>query len=162
VVAATTPSVAENLRKVGLEQLREWPQSLRIVTGETDATVRWCDIALVKSGTVTLQVAKQRKPMVIFYKRSSPIGYLLARSLVSTEFFSLPNLLAGSRIVPELVPHFGDHIPIVALARTLLTDPQSARAQTEALDRVARGFDGMHAAKAAADHIERFAGLTPG
>jgi lipid-A-disaccharide synthase len=162
VVAATTPAVAENLRTVGLEQLREWPESLRIVTGETDAAVRWCDVALVKSGTVTLQVAKQRKPMVIFYKRSSPIGYLLARSLVSTEFFSLPNLLAGSRIVPELVPHFGDHGPIVQIARTLLTDPLSALAQTQALDRVVRGFDGMNAAKAAADHIERFAGLTPG
>ncbi|MFN5957470.1 MAG: lipid-A-disaccharide synthase, partial [Planctomyces sp.] len=43
------------------------PKGLSIVVGDTDTAVAWCDLAIVASGTVTLQVARQNKPMVTFY-----------------------------------------------------------------------------------------------
>ena len=70
------------------------------VAEDTDAIIHWCQLALVKSGTVTLQVAKHNRPMVVFYRKSNPILFLLARTILSTTLFSLPNVLPRRRIVP--------------------------------------------------------------
>lgn len=158
VVAATTPSVADWLRTMASEQ-GGWPEGLDLVVGQTDAVIRWCDLALVKSGTVTLQVARQARPMVVFYKKANPIVYLVARLILSTRLFSLPNLLARRRIVPELVPHFGGAGPIVREADRLLTQPDRLNLQVADLQSVGRSFAGRYAAKAAADEIEKLACL---
>jgi lipid-A-disaccharide synthase len=132
-----------------------------IVTGDTDAVIRWCDLALVKSGTVTLQVARQGRPMVVFYKKSNPLLYLVARTILSTKYFSLPNVIAHKRIVPELVPHFGGAEPIVEIAERLLRDPGEAKAQTDAIAAVLAKYQGLDAAGNAAEEILRVAGITP-
>ena len=159
VVAATTPAVGEHLRKVGEAHPRGWPETLRIVTNDTDAAVRWCETAIVKSGTVTLQVAKQHKPMVVFYKKKGLLSRLLMRIFVSTKYFSLPNVLAHARIVPELVPHYGDHKAVTAAVLHLLQNPQEAQQQRDALGEITARFRGLHAAGNAADHIQRIAQL---
>jgi lipid-A-disaccharide synthase len=159
VVAATSDKVSEQLRRIGEERERGWPESLRIVVAETDAVIRWCDVALVKSGTVTLQVAKQARPMVIFYKRAGRLFFAFFRLVATTRHLALPNLLANERIVPELIPHLGDHRPLVDLVDQLLKDPAKASAQREALERVTAPFRGLSAAHAAADAIEQVAGL---
>ncbi len=161
VVAATNPQVAERLRREGTDLAGGWPDGVSIVTGDTDAVVRWCDIALVKSGTVTLQVARQGRPMVVFYKKSSPLLFLVARTILSTKYFSLPNVIAHKRIVPELVPHFGGAAPIVEIAQRLLRDPGEAKAQTDAVAEVLSKYHGMNAAANAADEILRVAGIQP-
>jgi lipid-A-disaccharide synthase len=122
--------------------------------------IRWCDVALVKSGTVTMQVAKQRRPMVVFYKKSNPLFYLLVRLILSTRMFSLPNVLARRRIIPEFIPHYGGAVPIVQAVERLLDDPEAAESQRRDLDAVCREFDGKNAAELAADSIEEYAGLT--
>lgn len=160
VVAATSDKVGDRLRKLGDAHPKGWPASVRCVVQDTDAVIRWCDVALVKSGTVTLQVARQCKPMVIFYKKSNPLLFLIARSFVTTRHFALPNLIANRRIIPELVPHFGDHKPIVALAQRLLSDPAEAQQQRDAMIALAKMYEGTNATKAAASEIEAMAGLT--
>lgn len=160
VVAATTPEVAERLR-ADAARLGGWPEGLEIVSGETDAVVTWCDLALVVSGTVTLQIARQAKPMVIVYK-SSPVFYnLVGRWLVSTPFFTLPNLIAGREIVPEFVPHFGDAEPIVQMASRLIEDETLLERQRSELRKVANAFEGKHAAESAAEAVMQLAGLLP-
>jgi lipid-A-disaccharide synthase len=161
VVAATSDKVADTLRKIGDAHPKGWPQSVRCVVQDTDAVIRWCDIALVKSGTVTMQVARQLKPMVIFYKKSNPLIFLIARTFVTTRHFALPNVIANRRVIPELVPHFGGAGPIVALAERLLNDPAEAEQQREAMRDLARMYEKTHATRSAADEIERMAGLTP-
>jgi lipid-A-disaccharide synthase len=158
VVAATSDRVAAYLRGVA-ERRGGWPERLRIVVKDTDAVVRWCQIALVKSGTVTLQVARQRRPMVVFYKKSNPLIFLLARTVLSTRVFSLPNVLARRRIVPEFIPHFGGAGPIVRAAERLLSDPAARHTQIADIDRVLEAFRGHHAAALAADAIEEHVGL---
>lgn len=160
VVAATSDRVAENLRQIARAH-GGWPESVRVVVQDTDVVVRWCEFALVKSGTVTLQVAKQRKPMVVFYRKSSPLLFLLARAVLSTRVFSLPNVLARARIVPEFVPHFGGPGDIVRAADEVLSDPRAAERQLRALDAVLAPFRGKNAASAAADAIEEILGLRP-
>jgi lipid-A-disaccharide synthase len=160
VVAATSDRVAANLKAMAEETHAGWPESLRMVVQDTDAVVRWCHIALVKSGTVTLQVARQGKPMVVFYKKSNPLFFLLARAVMSTRVFSLPNVLARRRIVPEFVPHFGGPGPIVRAAHELLTRPEKAAKQRADIEAVLAQFRSITASKAAADAIEEFAGIT--
>jgi hypothetical protein len=116
-----------------------------------DAAIRWCDLALVKSGTITLQIARELRPMVTFYK-SSPLGYyLIGKWVLSTKFFTLPNLLAHREIVPEFVPHFGGANEIVQAARSLIDAPARAQEQREELARVIELFRDRNAASAAAD-----------
>jgi lipid-A-disaccharide synthase len=159
VVAATSDRVAAQLKDMAKQTRGGWPESLRIFVQDTDAIIHWCQLALVKSGTVTLQVAKHNRPMVVFYRKSNPIMFLLARTILSTKLFSLPNVLARRRIVPELIPHFGGPKRIVRAADALLRDPSLAQAQRTALAEVVSTFSNRNAASNAADAIEQVAGL---
>jgi lipid-A-disaccharide synthase len=152
VVAATTPGVAERVRAVA-DAAGGWPESLRVEVDAADAVVRWSDLALVVSGTVTLQIARHRRPMIIVYKSSPLLYMLLARWVLSTEFLTLPNLIAGREIVPELVPHFGGHEPIVEQAMRLIESPEVASRQRAELGRVVERFAGHHAGREAAGEI---------
>ena len=85
--------------------LREgWPQNLqvRIVEGETYDALAAADASIVSSGTATVEAALLDAPMVVVY-RVTPLTAWLARPLVRTEFFSMVNLIAGRRVVPELI-----------------------------------------------------------
>ena len=160
VVAATRPEVEPVLRRLAAEAHQDWPDSLSIRFGSTDAAIRWCELALVVSGTVTLQIARQHRPMVIVYKSSRLLWSLVARWVIRTEFFTLPNLVAGRAIVPELVPHFGGSDPIADRAVALLENPDAASAQRRELSVIADRFRGHHAATEAAAVIAEHAGLS--
>lgn len=162
VIACTRPEVEAGLRTAAAAWAAEhgeaisstgWPMELASVVGQTDTVIHWSDMALVKSGTVTLQVAKHRKPMVIFYRKGSKTSYVLARSFIPTKFFTLPNLIAGAEIVPEFVPHFGGPEPIIEAARELLSNPVVRGQQIADLERVCGMFDGRDASQLAAEKI---------
>ena len=70
--------------------------------GDARSPLVACDLALVKSGTSTLEAMLLRRPMVVTYR----LGYwtfLIANSLLRTPFIAVPNILAGRMLVPELV-----------------------------------------------------------
>lgn len=133
-----------------------WPQGLGVRTGRIDTVLDWCDAALVVSGTATLDVTVHRRPMVVMYNFSRLL-HALGRRLVTTRTFSLPNLIAESqglgRVVPELVPHFGQVEPVVAALEPLLCDEAARRRQSAALERVAQPFAGIHYGAAAARRL---------
>lgn len=60
------------------------------------------DLVLVASGTATLEAAIMQVPMVVVY-RVSPLTFWLGKMVVKVPFISLVNLIAGERIVPELI-----------------------------------------------------------
>jgi lipid-A-disaccharide synthase len=72
------------------------------VSGRADEVISASDTVVVASGTATLQAAIHETPMVIVYKVSG-LTYLLGRMLIQTEHIGLANLVAGKRIVPELL-----------------------------------------------------------
>ncbi|HKB07163.1 MAG TPA: lipid-A-disaccharide synthase [Candidatus Polarisedimenticolia bacterium] len=84
-----------------------------------------CDAAVVASGTATLETALLEVPMVIVY-RMNPLTFALARLISDVPHVGMPNLIAGSRIVPELVQ--GECTPqrISHELRRILTDPTVA------------------------------------
>jgi lipid-A-disaccharide synthase len=139
-----------------------WPKGLTLVTGRTEAVLDWCDIALVASGTVTLQVASRLKPMVIMYNMNLH-SVIIASWLVRTRTFGLPNLVsewAGlGRAVPELVPHFGKVEPVAREVDRLLRDRDAAERQRLVLGEVVARFRGRRFA----DAVEReLAAVLPG
>ena len=78
------------------------PKVLRIVDHETREAIAASNAAAVASGTVTLEAALLGTPMVVVYKESAINWHLLGR-LISTDHYGLVNLIAGERIMTELM-----------------------------------------------------------
>jgi lipid-A-disaccharide synthase len=88
-----------------LASLREnWPAGIpaTIVLGQTYNALAAADTAIISSGTATIEAALLDVPMVVIY-RVTPLTALLAKPLVRTPFFSMVNLIAEKRAVPELI-----------------------------------------------------------
>jgi len=76
--------------------------AVEVIIDRTQAVMAASDCLLTASGTVTLEAALIKRPMVICYKFNL-ITYWLAKWLVKLQWFSLPNLLANKTLVPELL-----------------------------------------------------------
>lgn len=72
------------------------------LTENAQATVMLSRAAVVASGTATVETALTGTPFVVVY-RLSPLTWFLGRRLVKLENFAMPNLIAGKKIVPELI-----------------------------------------------------------
>lgn len=72
------------------------------LTHDARATLKHSRAAVVASGTATVEAALAGTPFAVVY-RLAPLTWLLGRRLVSLNTFAMPNLIAGSRIVPELI-----------------------------------------------------------
>ena len=90
------------------EQFKELHQqiapdlSIKIITGKSQQVMAASDCLLMASGTVALEAALIKRPMVICYKVNS-LTYHLVKRLIKLKWFSLPNLLANKALVPELL-----------------------------------------------------------
>jgi lipid-A-disaccharide synthase len=99
---------------------------IRIVENATYDALAAADVAVVSSGTATVETALLGVPMVVVYRVSRTTA-LLARPLVRTEHFAMVNLIAGRRVVPELIQN---DFTVEAVAREAgrLLDSAEARA----------------------------------
>jgi lipid-A-disaccharide synthase len=119
---------APHLDETLLAPLADWPSGASrpvVVEGQTDAVLASADVAVVASGTVTVQAALHGCPMVVVY-RVGPITYTLGKPLVHVDTYAMVNLVAGARVVPELIQD--DFTPDAAAAEALkvLLDPAHA------------------------------------
>ncbi len=94
----------DSARRFGPEYFQEFTTSTsaRLVSGETWDALAHADLALPASGTVTVEAALLRVPMVTYY-RVSAATYFIGRPLVKVPYYSMVNLVAGEAIVPELI-----------------------------------------------------------
>ncbi len=98
--------------------------NVSVILNKTQEVMAASDCLLTASGTVTLEAALIKRPMVICYK-FSPMTFLLARWLVKLKWFSLPNLLANKTLVPELLQKQVCHEQIIPLVKERLYQDQS-------------------------------------
>jgi lipid-A-disaccharide synthase len=125
---------------------------IAVVEGETDAVLSSADVALTASGTATVQSALHDTPMVIVY-RVSAITYRLARRLVTVDTFGMVNIIAGEKIVPELIQDALTPEAVAAEAVSMLTDSTRRARILEGLARVRQRLGGPGASRRAAEAI---------
>ena len=101
--------------------LRESALKVPVVEADRYSAMNAADLVWTASGTATLETALLLKPMIIVY-RLSRLTYFLARLLVKVDHIGMVNLIAGERIVPELVQDDFKPERIVEESRILLDD----------------------------------------
>lgn len=103
---------------------------IRIFSNCAEKVMRAADVLLVTSGTATLEAMLCGRPMVIAY-RMPGLVYSLVRHLVKVPFVGLPNLLAGSQIVPEFIQNDATPDNLAAAVMTFLNDPEKGEVLRE-------------------------------
>ncbi len=89
--------------------------------------------AMVASGTATVEAALIGTPFVMVY-RVSPVTYKVGRGMVKVPYFAMPNLIAGRKVVPELVQKDFTSENVAARMREIIPDGP-------ARDQMLRGFE---------------------
>jgi len=108
-------------------RLASAPGLVQLVRGATYDALAYARLAIVASGTTTVETALLRTPMVVIY-RLSPWTYALGRRLVKTPYFAMVNLIVGQAEVPELIQKELTVSAVVDWARRLLADgPERTR-----------------------------------
>ena len=102
------------------------------VLARTDDVLAISDVAITASGTATVQAALHGRPMVVVYRLSS-LSYRLGRRFVHVDDVAMVNLIAGRRIVPELIQDDCTPERIAAETLSLLTDRQRHEQTARAL-----------------------------
>lgn len=130
-------ALAPTLTQDKLESIigRHLPFPIHWIEGDANGALSVCDAVMAASGTITLQAALYEKPMVIVY-RVSPVTYRLAQRLVQIDHIGLPNIVAGSRIVPELVQDDATPRAIAEEVLRFFQDPPYADRVRDALRKV--------------------------
>jgi lipid-A-disaccharide synthase len=160
-IAARLPSAqfviarAPHLDEALLAPLSDWPSGASppvVVEGQTDEVLASADVAVLASGTVTVQAVLHGCPMVVVY-RVGPITYALGKPLMHVDTYAMVNLVAGSRVVPELIQN--DFTPEAAAAEALkvLLDPQHAAKVTADLAAVREKLGTVGASRRAAEAV---------
>ena len=98
--------------------------SIQIVEGETSDALAHADVAIAASGTVTIEAAILGTPMVTFYKVTA-LSWALGRYLVRVPYYSMVNLVAGRKVVAELMQDEATGERLAAEALQLLENPAS-------------------------------------
>ena len=131
-----------------------------LVHNRADDVLGASDVVVTASGTATVQAALHERPMVVVY-RVSPLTYQLGRFFVKVDTFAMPNLVAGHRIVPELIQD--DFTPgrVAEEAVGLLTDAARREQTSEALRRVRAQLGAPGASARAAAAVLEVAGRAP-
>jgi lipid-A-disaccharide synthase len=96
--------------------------TVKRIEGETYNALAAADCAIVASGTATVEAALLGTPMVVVY-RVAPLTAFILRRMVHTPFFSMVNLVAGRRVVPELIQDDFTPAAVAAEVRRLLESP---------------------------------------
>ncbi|NBI49491.1 lipid-A-disaccharide synthase [Burkholderia sp. ISTR5] len=150
VMPAATPALRELLQPL----VDAHPQlPLTLTEGRSQVAMTAADAILVKSGTVTLEAALLKKPMVISYKVPWLTGQVM-RCQGYLPYVGLPNILAGRFVVPELLQHFATPEALADATLTQLRDEANRRTLTEIFTEMHLSLRQNTAARAA-EAIER-------
>lgn len=147
-VVARAPHVADEL----FRPLTLSGGPVAMVDGEADNVLASADVALLASGTVTVQAALHQCPMVVVY-RLSPLTYALGKPFVHVDTYAMANLVAGERIVPELIQRAFTPDSVAAEALKVLTDRAHADRVRADLRRVRTRLGNPGASRRAAQAV---------
>ncbi|MDE6447024.1 MAG: lipid-A-disaccharide synthase [Muribaculaceae bacterium] len=121
-VVAAAPAIPE----IFYREVAQDP-GLKVAFGATPTLVKYSRAALVTSGTATLETALVGTPQVVCYRANGKKwSYKVMEKLLKVKYVSLPNLIAGNSIVPELLVHKCT-VPAITRELTSLLQPSPRR-----------------------------------
>jgi lipid-A-disaccharide synthase len=122
---------------------------IEVQVGGLDSALAMADLAITKSGTITLECAFFGVPAIVFYKTSA-LTYAVGRSIVKVKHIAMPNLLAGEEIFPEFVQGAATVENLAHAALELLDDGARRQQVKTRLAEVVAGLGGPGASQRAA------------
>ena len=140
-----------------LDTLARDGRAVRLVEARTDEVLAASHVVVTASGTATVQTAIHGRPMVIVYRLSS-LTYRLVKTFAHVDDVGMVNLIAGKRVVPELIQDAFTPEAVAAEVVHFLRDPIRAAAAESALARVCNRLGGPGASRRAAQAILAVAG----
>ena len=161
-IIARAPHLADTLFEgFGLHPTTQSPRgggpglpgiTVRIVEGQTDDVLHASDAVVTASGTATVQTALHGKPMVVLYKLS-PVTYRLGKPLARVDMYAMVNLIAGERVVLELIQDACTGEAVAAETVKLLTDTDYRQRMIGKIAEVRSRLGGPGASERAADAV---------
>jgi len=140
------PTLDEGQVQALVEPFRQKGVPIRLLSGAEREQWKRCDLALVASGTVTLEAALWGVPTIIVYK-VSPVNYWIAKRLIRVPYIGLVNWVAGKKIVSELIQDQATPEALTAEALRLLHDDDRRIALQQELARVREKIGGPGASQ---------------
>src|SRR5215472_493898 len=157
-------AVAPGLDAKRLEKNFPADWQARFIANDTYNALAAADLAIVSSGTATVETALLGKPMIVVY-RLSPLTARVAKPLVKTKFFSMVNLIAGHAVVPELIQHDFTPQRVASEIESLLSSPGAVNPRVAQMKRglqeVQKLLGPPGAVDRAADEIVRLLQASP-
>ncbi|MGD0887209.1 MAG: lipid-A-disaccharide synthase [Thermodesulfovibrionales bacterium] len=132
-------------------------EGVLIVRGDSIKCLASSDVAVVASGTATLQAALMGIPLVVVYKLSL-FSYLIGKALLSVKHISLVNIIAGEEVVRELIQRRAKAENIVQELKRILNDDQYRSGMTSSMTRIRDMFSGRQPSRRVAEIIGELAG----
>jgi lipid-A-disaccharide synthase len=148
-VVACAPNLPDTLFAPFLTESRA---KVVLVHDRTDDALAASDAVITASGTATVQAALHERPMVVVYKLS-PLTYAVGKPFVRVDTYAMPNLVAGKRVVPELIQSEFTPARVAAETVAFLTDRERHARTREALRRVREKLGTRGASGRAAEAI---------
>jgi lipid-A-disaccharide synthase len=133
---------------------------LTLLFGHSHEALAAADLALVASGTATLETACFATPMAVVY-RVSRLSYLIGKQLVKVPNIGLVNIVAGKQIVPEFVQNEFKPEKVAAAIAPLIEDTEQRRRMQSALQVVREKLGMPGASERTAQLALVLAGITP-
>ncbi len=131
-----------------------------LVHDRADDVLAASDVVITASGTATVQAALHERPMVVVY-RVSPLTYRLGKPFLKVDTYAMPNLVAGRRVVTELLQNDLTPERLAEETVALLTDSGRHARTREALQRVREQLGAPGASARAAKAILEVAATPP-
>jgi lipid-A-disaccharide synthase len=145
-LASTAP---EGLVREMVEKYNALGAAFRIIEGQSYSALSAAHLAVVASGTATVEAALAATPFIIIY-RLSPVTFAVGRLLVRVEHVGMANLLAGERLFPELLQHLFTPESLAREVLSLVKDRERLEIMRLGLARIVARLGGPGASRRAA------------
>ncbi len=130
-------------------------RGVTLLSGETHSLMKHAHLALVASGTATLETAFLGTPIIVLYK-VAPLTYHIARHLVKIDRIALANIVLGKKVVPELIQREASVANVVRWLNRFLTDESYYQQVKQELAAVPELLGPPGASRRAAEKIVHF------